>query len=259
MPKLIRLLVFLGTLFICVSCNNAGIDSDADPGSPDPVDVDSDGIDDSIDGCIDCDGDDYGEGVDCLGPDCDDFNSGRNPGQPESCDGIDNDCDDQIDEDFSVGLLCLSGESPCGSGLIECSGISDPPTVCSTAYGGSEFGSSILSAGDSISGTTDGRPNNCSEYASARWTWPGPDTVYAFSPEYDSAVTVNLSDLSVDLDLLLLESDCMGTSCGSISQQTGQTDESITFTSSSGTLYYFVVDSRNASQAGSFTISVSTH
>jgi hypothetical protein len=50
--------------------------------------------------CLDQDGDGYGEGPGCEGPDCDDLNPAVYPGAPEACDGLDNNCNDQVDEDF---------------------------------------------------------------------------------------------------------------------------------------------------------------
>jgi len=48
--------------------------------------------------CVDNDDDGYGIGEGCLGPDCDDSNADVNPGAAEICDGLDNDCDLQVDE-----------------------------------------------------------------------------------------------------------------------------------------------------------------
>ena len=48
----------------------------------------------------------------------------------EVCDGIDNDCDTDIDEDFGVGNACL-GDGDCLLGVIECDG--PAASRCSTA------------------------------------------------------------------------------------------------------------------------------
>ncbi len=54
--------------------------------------------------CIDIDGDDYGDGENCLGPDCNDHNINVNPGASEVCSNrIDDDCDGYIDEGCLVG------------------------------------------------------------------------------------------------------------------------------------------------------------
>src|SRR5260221_679527 len=51
--------------------------------------------------CVDADGDGRGVGDGCVGPDCDDTNNKIFPGNPEVCDGIDNDCNGMVDDNPS--------------------------------------------------------------------------------------------------------------------------------------------------------------
>ncbi len=68
------------------------------------ADADGDGVLDCLDTCVDADRDGFGApggaGNTCLGPDCDDTDPARFPGNPEFCDAKDNDCDGSVDEDF---------------------------------------------------------------------------------------------------------------------------------------------------------------
>lgn len=101
------------------------------PGAPelcDGIDNDCDGVVD--DGIIlsfylDWDGDGFGDGnqllVTCAPPgnyvinstDCDDTNPFVYPGAPETCDGLDNDCNGVIDEGF-VSTYCTAGTTVAG-------------------------------------------------------------------------------------------------------------------------------------------------
>jgi hypothetical protein len=92
-----------------------------------------------IDG--DCD-----EGESCLDTRC-------SPCEPdeEVCNGVDDDCDREIDEDFEIGYLCVA-QGDCAVGRYECSRFSDY-LICSTDPGGSEDASSPE--------VCDGRDNDC--------------------------------------------------------------------------------------------------
>ena len=74
----------------------------------------------AVDVCLDEDGDGYGRGGGCDGADCDEGESAAWTGAAEVCDGIDNNCDGQIDE----GVRNACG----GCGVVPeetCNGIDD--------------------------------------------------------------------------------------------------------------------------------------
>ena len=57
-----------------------------------------------VEPCVDNDNDGFGVGPGCTGqPDCDDTKAKVYPNAPEKCDGLDNDCDTQTDEDDVCG------------------------------------------------------------------------------------------------------------------------------------------------------------
>ncbi|MBN1653944.1 MAG: putative metal-binding motif-containing protein [Deltaproteobacteria bacterium] len=62
-----------------------------------------------VSGCTDFDGDGYGDGTGCRGPDCNDSERDVHPGADEQCDGIDNNCDGRTD---CEGENCVD-EDPC--------------------------------------------------------------------------------------------------------------------------------------------------
>ncbi len=87
-----------------------------------------------VDLCIDPDGDEHGIGPGCLGRDCDEENADTHGSADEICDGLDNDCDGDVDEAaINVGRtcrtgfagVCEAGRTSCVGGLVECEQIEE--------------------------------------------------------------------------------------------------------------------------------------
>jgi hypothetical protein len=92
--------------------------------------------------CFDADGDGFGVGPACDGPDCDESRDDINLGADEVCDAVDNDCDGVADEGV-VGLgdpcetgfqgECTLGRTTCDGGSVVCTPLRSPATeVCDT-------------------------------------------------------------------------------------------------------------------------------
>jgi hypothetical protein len=75
--------------------------------------------------CTDNDGDGYGVGASCLGPDCDDAATDVHPGLMDLCDGRNDDCDEVTDEDFAVETCgvgaCVASSACVGGQVVACS------------------------------------------------------------------------------------------------------------------------------------------
>ena len=75
-------------------------------------------------GCLDGDGDGYGDGPECEGPDCDDTDRATHPGAQEMCNGGDDNCDGVPD-----GCACNPGLQNCRRGQY-CAVTDDHQLAC---------------------------------------------------------------------------------------------------------------------------------
>ncbi len=105
---------------------------------PGPTDICGNGLDDNCNGevdencasCTDRDGDGYGDPASnqCTysGQDCDDSNPNVNPGSPEVCDGMDNNCNGQIDDEGLSCNMCTNGVQDSNEEGTDCGGDCPP-------------------------------------------------------------------------------------------------------------------------------------
>ena len=103
-------------------CDLEGIDEDCDPSTFAGPEGDRDGDGFVATGC--CQIDPLDGALRC-GQDCDDDNSALHPGTPEICNGLDEDCDEEIDEGVTVMLfedLDRDGFGAPGTGAPGCLG-----------------------------------------------------------------------------------------------------------------------------------------
>ncbi|MFC1611087.1 MopE-related protein [Myxococcota bacterium] len=101
----------------------------------------------------DADGDHYGVGASCAGPDCDDADPAIHPGASERCNGVDDDCDETIDDDWpELGNACSAGVGQCeASGTMLCT-IDGRDAMCDASPGSPE----AERCGDEIDNDCDG-------------------------------------------------------------------------------------------------------
>ncbi len=104
---------------------DAGVDPQPDAGTNPGVDAGP--------SCVDRDGDGYGSGTGCKGPDCNDDDATVSPAAPEVCDGRDNNCNQVADEGVptrSCRTACGAGTERCSNGTWVCSAPQPRPETC---------------------------------------------------------------------------------------------------------------------------------
>ncbi len=87
----------------------------------------------------------------------------------------------------------------------------------------------------------------------------GPEVAYRFSPSVTGMYTFELSGLSADLDLVVMNGDYSTcdptTACVTSSTNTGTTNESVTFMADSTKYYWIGIDGKN-NAAGTYTLKI---
>jgi hypothetical protein len=237
----------------------------------------ADGADDDCDGLVDCadpdchglspceaveaacgDGlDNDGDGlVDCDDPDC-------ASALAESCaDDLDNDCDglvDCADPDCAglwpceaVEVTCDDGRDNDGDGLTDCA----EPTCAGLTYcrdGGACQPWTAIACGDSLAGSNVGERARLSWYPCSPYEESGAEALYRLVPGTSGEVTVSLSGLQADLDLLILGTGPSGACdpegrCLAASVTAGA--ETVTFSAIAGAPYFLVVDGYEGAESG---------
>jgi hypothetical protein len=204
-----------------------------------PPEICDNNEDDDLDGNTDCDDPKCGgrpcgdPGYVCMVKEC------RCPGSGEETvcdDGLDNDCDGEID---CIDGDCASSECCSGGGLCQ-------PLTC-------------LKCGDVISGTNAGAPSEMTNYGCPVRPKYGSEVEYRFYATTAVDVTVRLTRVTDDLDLVVLGTDGAG-ACDPSGQciaasQVSLNDE-VTFRTTIGQTYFFVVDAYRELAVSEFLLQV---
>jgi hypothetical protein len=118
-----------------------------------------------------------------------------------------------------------------------------------------------VACGSTLTGTTAGGPSRMNRYACNEWLATGREAYFRFVPSASGQVTVELADMTRDLDLIVLREGAGGgcdprrRGCVGASSTGGVASEAVTFTAEAGTPYYIVVDGYGTN-AGAFALTV---
>ncbi len=161
MRYVIKLVAVLGMVFILAACGSDSLQSGGD-------DNDGDGAIQEIQACyLDEDRDGYGDPdkvveleyppSNCIQDitDCDDADETIFPGAPEICDGLDNNCNDEIDEGDACGVCEDGDERDVSCGIGECAA-----TGSETCVDG-QWADNTCVPGTPTEEICDGLDNNC--------------------------------------------------------------------------------------------------
>lgn len=142
-----------------------------------------------------------------------------------------------------------------------------PNTTAITTLNGYYCGQNMLgscerpitaSCGGLYTGTTASGENNYQSYpfnGASNNNKTGPEVVYSFIATFDGELTVNLTNLSANLDLFLLEDCNPANSVVAVSKNTGTSNEQIIFSVTTGSAYHIIIDGHSGA-VGSYTLSV---
>ena len=80
-------------------------------------------------------------------------------------------------------------------------------------------------------------------YGCGNFTWSGPEIALRFATDRDESVTILLNGLSADLDLFVLQDEsCDGSGCLGHSENSGMSEEEVTFSATANSSYVVVID-----------------